>query len=414
MRNKPIFQVRKPLIILMCLLVLTVVAGITVSCGKTDENIISVSDVRPAVVPVDVSLSDREMEVGICTVHEITVTGGEKITLRSSDDSVAAVDAEGKITGIGVGECDITARNEFGKTATCHVTVKKSVFLTIDDGPLGCCSSILRVLRLNDVKATFFVVKTNNFDMVKIIHEEGHCIGLHTYTHNLNVCYASEYSYYAGLEKLKQLVEEKTGERPDIIRFPGGTNNTVMNWQGMRRLVSGLDDLGYRVFDWTISSGDAAKERISSQQATGNVLRGFRGNVNIILMHDWEPTPKALGVIIPYLREKGYTFDTLDHYAEHSFRAKTWYERSQGDKVIPCTAIVLNPSEMTLSPSASQRLIAKMEPETSTDYLRFVSDDVSIATVTLEGVITGVRPGTTKIRAIASSGEESVCYVTVA
>ena len=410
-------QYGKITVLLILLTALTVTVFLA-SCSKTeDENIIrpsTVSDSRLAATPVEVSLSDSEMEVGICTIHEITAVGGRKISWTSSDESVATVDNQGRITGIKAGECDITAANEFGKTAQCHIQVKKSVFLTIDDGPLGCCSKILNVLKTNDVKATFFVVKTHDIEMVKRIHDEGHCIGLHTYSHDFSKCYRSDYSYFSDLEKLKSLIYDYTGETPDIVRFPGGTSNTMMNRLGMRRMVSGLDDLGYRVFDWTASSGDATAERISYDRAASNVLRNCYKDVNIVLMHDWEPAPKSLRVIISYLKEKGFTFDTLDHYAEHSFRTKTKYEKSKnGDTVIPCTAVSLNENQITVLPGKSVTIKATIEPAATTDYLRFVSDDPSIASVTLEGEITGNKTGTTNIRAIASSGAEAVCAVTV-
>ena len=418
MKNKSISRQFGKCIMLLFWLTCLIVTVFLVSCGESDNHTVSSqetgSEAQPSVIPVEVSLSDSEMEVGICTVHEIKAAGGERIAWNSSDNAVATVDADGKITGVSAGECDVIARNEFGKTARCHIVVKKSVFITIDDGPFNNCGSILRALKNNDVKATFFVVRTHDIAMIRRIHEEGHYVGLHTYSHEFAKCYRNEYSYYAGLEKLKVIVREYTGETPDIIRFPGGTGNLRMDWIGMRRMVSGLDDLGYRAFDWTASAGDAEKEPITYYKAAANVLRDCRKDVNIVLMHDKETTANAIGVIVPTLRERDYTFDTLDHYAEHSYRSNSVYERYRGDAVIPCTEIILDSNEISLMPQKSAQLTATMVPDNTTDYLRFLSDDPSVASVTLEGMITGIRPGTTHIRAIASSGAEAVCTVKVA
>ena len=46
-------------------------------------------------------------------------------TYASSDEKVATVDADGKITGVAAGEATITATTNYGKTATAKVTVKK-------------------------------------------------------------------------------------------------------------------------------------------------------------------------------------------------------------------------------------------------------------------------------------------------
>lgn len=390
---------------------------LSASCGTSAKQPVSetdiVSDSQPIVLPVDVSLSDLEMEVGVCTVHSLTAEGGEAIQWRSSDDSVATVDATGTVTGIGVGECEVTAENEFGRTASCHVTVKKSVFITIDDGPYKQCAAILKKLKKHDVKATFFVVETYNIAILKDMHKDGHYVGLHTYTHDFSKCYKTEYSYFAGLEKLKDLVEKYTGYRPNIIRFPGGTSNTVMDMVGMRRMVNGADDLGYRVFDWSVSSGDASKNVVSAQQVSYNVLRSCFHDVEIVLMHDKDTTPKALDLIIPTLKNRGYVFETLDHYAENSYRTQTWYEKSRGEDTFPCEELKLNKESVQLTEKETTTLSATRKPKKSTDYIRFVSDDPAVASVTLEGVITGNKPGTTNIRAIASSGVEAVCVVTV-
>ncbi len=403
------------LITLLCMIMIIVLLA---SCGGKNDPVSEepeekVSESTEIIIPVEVSISDKELEVGICTVHQITAEGGNQISWHSSDDTVAIIDTEGMVTGVSVGECDITAENEFGKNASCHVSVKKSVFLTIDDGPLGACSGILSVLKKNDVKATFFVVDTYNIKILKQMHDEGHYVALHTYSHNFGTCYRSEYSYYADLEKMKDVVKQYTGETPDIIRFPGGTGNHVMDRMGMRRMVTGAEDLGYRIFDWTCSSGDSSKPPITSEASARNVLRNCYQDVNIVLMHDKIITPKALKIIIPALRNRNYVFDTLDHYADRSFRVQTWYERSVSDQVVPCTDITLTADTLTLFPEESTQLKAFMGPDNTTDYLRFVSENPSIATVTLDGIITGASIGSTNIRAIASSGREAVCTVTV-
>lgn len=65
------------------------------------------------------------------------------------------------------------------------VQIKKA-YLTFDDGPSGVTPRILDVLDELGVKATFFVIGRNSEADVKTlrrIHEEGHTIGLHSYSH---------------------------------------------------------------------------------------------------------------------------------------------------------------------------------------------------------------------------------------
>ena len=91
----------------------------------------------------------------------------------------------------------------------------------------------------------------------------------------------------------------------------------------------------------------------------------------------------------------------------------SWYERTVSKQETPCEALEGDQEFVELTVGQSATLKVKMTPEESTDYVRFVSDDPKIAKVTLEGVITGMKAGVTQVRAIASSGQEAVCSVTV-
>ena len=88
---------------------------------------------------------------------------------------------------------------------------------------------ILDILKKYNAKATFFVTGNNQkYDsMMKRAYDEGHAIGLHTYSHDYKEVYASEKAYFEDLKKISDLVEKVTGEKSHIIRFPGGSSNTV-------------------------------------------------------------------------------------------------------------------------------------------------------------------------------------------
>lgn len=405
------------LLIIFVVVIGLITAGLySVTKSKaTVAPVASVSDVssQEVIIPVDVSMSDTDIIVGVGITHVIEAIGGKSISWNSSDEKVATVLSDGSVKGIGVGKCDITAENEFGRTAQCHVTVKKTVYLTIDDCPMGYTDEILKILKKHDVKATFFVMNTYNMKKLKDMYEQGHVIGLHTYSHNFKTCYRSQYSYFADLEKLSDIVEGYIGIRPKIFRFPGGTGNHVGGKLNMRRMVNGAEDLGYRGFDWTSASGDATRPRPDAKKAAENTLKTCKRDSDILLMHDKPCTPGCLEIVIPALKKQGYVFETLDHYPENSRLSKTWYERTVSEKEIPCESLKVDKESAEVKKGKTVKLKATMTPGKSTDYVRFVSDDPAVATVTLEGKIKGVAEGETAIRAIASSGQEAVCKVTV-
>ena len=75
-------------------------------------------------VTVTVSPATAEIEVGKTT----TLTANTEVTWISSDNTVATVDATGKVTGVKAGSATITAKSKADetKTATCAVTVKEA------------------------------------------------------------------------------------------------------------------------------------------------------------------------------------------------------------------------------------------------------------------------------------------------
>ena len=148
------------------------------------------------------------------------------------------------------------------------------------------------------------------------MHDEGHTVALHTATHNYATVYASVDSYFNDLITVQNRVKNITGQTSYIIRFPGGSSNTVSrNYsQGiMSTLTSEVVRRGYRYYDWNVSSGDAAGGSPSSEQIKNNVINSLRKDrSNMVLMHDIKAcTRDALRSIIRYGKENGYTFEII-------------------------------------------------------------------------------------------------------
>lgn len=184
---------------------------------------------------------------------------------------------------------------------------KKRVFLTFDDGPSPYTETILDICRSYNVKVTFFVVgKTGekNEELYRRIVEEGHTIGMHSYSHKYSEIYESLASYQEDLEKLQAYIYEITGVTADICRFPGGSSNTVSKVP-MQELIDYLGEEGIDYYDWNVSSGDASGEDYTAGQVVDNVLNGIESNnTSIVLMHDAAgktQTVEALPMIIEAL-----------------------------------------------------------------------------------------------------------------
>ena len=192
----------------------------------------------------------------------------------------------------------------------------KIVYLTFDDGPGAYTSKLLDVLDRYNVKATFFVVNTGRPDLIKREYESGHTVAVHSYTHEYKI-YSSMETYYEDFKKAQDMIFEITGSRPNIVRFPGGSSNTISAryCKGiMSQLVEDFEKKGIYYFDWNVTSGDAESKPITSEQLYRNVINGIsRNNVSVVLQHDIKGfSVDAVEDIIIWGLENGYTFLPLD------------------------------------------------------------------------------------------------------
>ena len=192
----------------------------------------------------------------------------------------------------------------------------KIVYLTFDDGPGPFTEELLDVLAKYNVKATFFVVDRDYPDTLRRIVKEGHTIALHCQRHDYKRIYYSEAAYFRDLKAIQDVVLKETGVLSTIVRFPGGTGNTVsrgINPGVMTRLTMMLNELNYRYFDWNVNSEDAGSAT-STEEIYNYVINGIqRHNVSIVLQHDIKYySVKAVENIIKWGLKNGYTFMPLD------------------------------------------------------------------------------------------------------
>ncbi len=191
----------------------------------------------------------------------------------------------------------------------------KTVYLTFDDGPSQYTTKILDILDKYGVKATFFVVNGKYNSVMKEIVNRGHSIGLHAYEHKYDKIYASDEAYFKDLQKISDVVKNQTGVETKIMRFPGGSSNTVSKKYSkgiMTRLTKEVEKRGYAYFDWNCMNGDADGAN-TVQEQLNNCSQFPRSEKNItVLMHDNKKvTMEALPKIIEYYQSCGMTFGTL-------------------------------------------------------------------------------------------------------
>ncbi|MBQ8998206.1 MAG: polysaccharide deacetylase, partial [Clostridium sp.] len=189
---------------------------------------------------------------------------------------------------------------------------------TFDDGPTPkITEEILDVLKQEDVKATFFIVGKEikgREAILKRIYEEGHGIGLHTYSHNLKQIYQNEEIFINEMEQNLNAINEALGTSLDIkaIRFPGGSAGHLN-----QKWFNALENKGYKIYDWNVDLQDGIKGNLAPSDFVRNAKKSSDKSVRkIILAHcncNNHNTCCALPEIIKYYKEQGYTFKIIDH-----------------------------------------------------------------------------------------------------
>lgn len=196
----------------------------------------------------------------------------------------------------------------------------KICYLTFDDGPSANTLKVLDVLDKYNIKATFFVIgeeielNDKNKEILKEISDRGHLIALHTYSHDYKKIYSSVDAFLADYEKVFNLIEEITGQRPYIYRFPGGSYNSSVK-KIRKEIITEMERRGFIFYDWSVSGEDSVGKP-TSYSILKNVKKDLtRYQLPVVLLHDGQPnkvTAKALTSIIDMIIDKGYIFGRLD------------------------------------------------------------------------------------------------------
>jgi peptidoglycan/xylan/chitin deacetylase (PgdA/CDA1 family) len=202
-------------------------------------------------------------------------------------------------------EPDIPESNKVAKVSSLkpiYSVGKGMVAITIDDGPTKYTSDLLKVLKDNDAKVTFFFLGQNAESYPASVIEavyEGHEVGYHSNSHpkmtTMNL-QGQEKEFDLGLSKLSKL------DSHSILLFRppyGAYNNDTKFVTEEHKMKMVLWDEDPR--DWSTTKPNVIADTVLSQVHSGS----------IIVMHDRPSTITALPAIIKGIRKKGLKLVTI-------------------------------------------------------------------------------------------------------
>lgn len=194
-------------------------------------------------------------------------------------------------------------------------TSKRIVALTFDDGPSPAWTpKILEELKKADVKATFFMVghHVQKYpDIARRVAREGHGIGNHGYAHSV-ILYYTPVEIEGEIKYTEHVIRETTGKTTTMFRPPKAwlRNSTKEKIRSM----------GYEVVLWSLNSKDwvGFPHRYIVRYLAARVRSGdiflFHDSGNIFAREggDRSQTVQAVTLLIKTLKEKGFSFVTLE------------------------------------------------------------------------------------------------------
>ena len=182
---------------------------------------------------------------------------------------------------------------------------KHRVYLTFDCNPGENTEAILDILARYNLKATFFVVgdETGENDAIyQRIVNEGHTLGMNSYSNQYSSIYSSTQSFEEDYTKISDFIYETTGIESKLYRFPGGSSNRISN-VNMAEFVRILNQKGVVYFDWNVSAGDTAVD-YTVDDVISNVTEGImQYKTSVVLLHDDENKTVTVEALEPLINK---------------------------------------------------------------------------------------------------------------
>lgn len=188
-----------------------------------------------------------------------------------------------------------------------NIRFRKVIALTFDDGPSKYTSLILKILKENKAKASFFVlgemIKKRPV-WLKEMFKRHYTIGNHTFSH-VSLLNSPTPVIIKELEDTEREIFKATGAKSKFLRPPeGALNSSAINF---------LLKQGYRISLWNVDTEDWKIK--SSQEIESTVLNHLKPG-QVVLLHDGGGnrmnTARALPGIIKGIKKAGYRLVTLD------------------------------------------------------------------------------------------------------
>lgn len=187
----------------------------------------------------------------------------------------------------------------------------KRMYLTFDCGYeyKNLTADILDTLKEKNVKAAFFCTLSyleKNPELVQRMIDEGHIVGNHSATHPVFPDISKD-EMTTEVVKVDQYMHYNFNYASDYFRYPTGAYSEDS--------LNHVTAIGKKSVFWSVAYGDwdTANQK-GADYAFETVTSRYHPGAVILLHAVSQDNADALGRMIDYAKENGYTFKTLDDY----------------------------------------------------------------------------------------------------
>ena len=423
-----------------------------------------------------VSISKKVIEVASVTLNktELILTEGDSETLTAtvkpddatnktvtwstSDESIAKVDNNGKVTAVKEGTATIIARAG-AKSATCALSVRRKVIevtsitlnkaeLTLTEGDSETLTATVKPDDATDKTVTWStsdatIATVDNNGKVTAVKAGSAIItakaGEKSATCALSVSRKVIEVTSVTLNKAELTLTEGDSETLSATVKPDDATDKTVMWSSSDASVASVDANGkvtaLKEGKATITAKAGEKSATCAVNVSRKVIEVTSVTMNKAELTLTEGDSETLTATVKPddATDKTVTWTSsdanvasVDAYGKvtavkegHATITAKAGEISAScsvtvnKKVIPVTEVVLNKTQLKLTEGDSETLIATVKPDDATNKIvTWITSDQKIATVDNDGIVRAIAPGTAKITAKAE-GKTASCEVIV-
>ncbi|MDY6444918.1 MAG: Ig-like domain-containing protein [Bacteroidales bacterium] len=423
-----------------------------------------------------VSISKKVIEVASVTLNktELILTEGDSETLTAtvkpddatdktvtwstSDESIAKVDNNGKVTAVKEGTATIIARAG-AKSATCALSVRRKVIevtsitlnkaeLTLTEGDSETLTATVKPDDATDKTVTWStsdatIATVDNNGKVTAVKAGSATItakaGEKSATCALSVSRKVIEVTSVTLNKAELTLTEGDSETLSATVKPDDATDKTVMWSSSDASVASVDANGkvtaLKEGKATITAKAGEKSATCAVNVSRKVIEVTSVTMNKAELTLTEGDSETLTATVKPddATDKTVTWTSsdanvasVDAYGKvtavkeghATITAKAGEITAScsvtvNKKVIPVTEVVLNKTQLKLTEGDSESLIATVKPDDATNKIvTWITSDQKIATVDNDGIVRAIAPGTAKITAKAE-GKTASCEVIV-